>query len=170
MASNYDWMNDKAKEDAKAGHFPIGKDINKWLIGSVLLGFAFFAGLIVATPSNDSIDVPAIEPQSVSESTSDVSTRKYVISEVVTGYTRLALEYDIKIDDRAFKDLLWESGYLEGADLSSKQVNGWLSSPEDLANARKQSLLDDGKSPMEVMQKWANRVQDYKDSGRYQGQ
>ena len=172
MANVYDWMSDKAKEDAKAGHFPIGKDINMWLIGGVLLGLAFLVGwVLIAIDNRDSADsVPTIETQSVSESDSDMTTRKYVISEAVTGYTRLALEYGIKIDANAFNEMLFEMGFGEGEDLFSMQVAGWLSSPEDWANAFKQDFLDEGQSPMEAMQKWADMVQAFKDSGRYQGQ
>ena len=89
----------------------------------------------------------ATEDPTIDIDEDDLVAREYVISEVVTGYSRLALEYGIHLDGDAFKDMLIDSDFLMGEELAGAQLAGWMSSPEDIASEYKQRILDEGQVP-----------------------
>ena len=93
---------------------------------------------------------------------------EYVISEVVTGVVRLGLEYGIEIDGDAAKQMLSASESQQDADAEVLGMfyrgvigvlYGWISSPEELANALKQTMIDDGLVPSEEVRKLAESVE-----------
>ena len=93
---------------------------------------------------------------------------EYVISEVVTGVVRLGLEYGIEIDGDAAKQMLSASESQQDADAEVLGMfyrgvigvlYGWISSPEELANDLKQTMLDDGLVPSEEVRKLAESVE-----------
>ena len=124
------------------------------LISVALIGLS---ALLMAAAGGGGEGTTATEEPTIDIDEDDLVAREYVIAEVVTGYSRLALEYGIHLDGDAFKDMLIDSDFLIGEELA-----GWMSSPEDIASEYKQRILDEGQVPKEVMQKLYEQVEDYK--------
>ena len=124
------------------------------LISVALIGLS---ALLMATAGGGGEGTTATEEPTIDIDEDDLVAREYVIAEVVTGYSRLALEYGIHLDGDAFKDMLIDSDFLIGEELA-----GWMLSPEDIASEYKQRILDEGQVPKEVMQKLYEQVEDYK--------
>ena len=129
------------------------------LISVALIGLS---ALLTAAAGGGGEGTTATEEPTIDIDEHDLVTREYVISEVVTGYSRLALEYGIHLDGDVFKDMLIDSDFLMGEELAGAQLAGWMSSPEDIASEYKQRILDEGQVPKEVMQKLYEQVEDYK--------
>ena len=140
----------------------------KFWVAVALLAFAI--GLTVVANVNSTDERPADNAERIARQHAEAEkdarqlaeAREYVISEFATGYARLGLEYGISIDQHAFTEMLIESDFLaDESDLTVAQMAGWVSSPADLAATYKEAMLDDGESPAIVLQKWADRIEQW---------
>ena len=129
------------------------------IVGAIILISVALIGLsaLLMAAGGCGEGTTATEEPTIDIDEDDLVAREYVIAEVVTGYSRLALEYGIHLDGDAFKDMLIDSDFLIGEELA-----GWMLSPEDIASEYKQRILDEGQVPKEVMQKLYEQVEDYK--------
>ena len=127
-------------------------DIKAWpftLVGLLVLVMALGC-------TNPGSEEPAVNAYGNSVEDIEVYTAYY--SE---GLVRLALEYGYRLDEDAVRACLAER-FADAPDLPSSttvKVLGWVSSPDDSADALKSVILDSGDTPAEWMQEFAEKVQ-----------
>ena len=93
------------------------------------------------------------------------AAREKAIAYFSEGMTILALEYGIRLDEDAVRSMMLENEALL-ADMGSGSfllftVADWWDSPADKGRFMKDSILENGDVPSEVVQVWADRVAAY---------
>ena len=120
------------------------------------------AGLIVAVGAACAESAPAATPTPEPLIT---ATEERAVGVMVRAYMRLALEYGIKVDEEAlreeFEEVARETDIYEDSMLGTVSIwlHGWFFDDADAADVLKQSILDEGESPVVYLQRMADRLE-----------